>query len=591
MGAFVPPKPEPTATGTLEATPLVHLLLYASDKALKGTVELTSSAGETASIFLVDGNPAKVKTSEPGPYLGGVLLELGYLTDEQHTQSLTDLARAKAAGTALHGHRLLLAGTVNVLKLEAGVREQLSRKLRQIAAMPGETSFAFYEGFDGLRGWGPDATRGFDAQPMLLPMLRENRPTSHVALALERLGTSHLRFTSAADLARLGLGPEERAAAQMLRVRPMNAAELTGACGLPPAEAQLLIYLLVVTGQIEVIRARSSPKAATPAPPSPRPVSMRPPAARPPSARPPSEHPGSVRPAASRPPSRPRQSRAPASPSPPEPSAELAQQLAERRREIVERAASLEHTDDFSLLGLAATATGDEVEAAFFSLAKRWHPDTVPLALADVRDPCARVFARMVEASKTLGSDEKRAHYRSALTAGPASRPRVEGLESTPEAVTSFHKAEACFLRQEYEKAEELCREAVDHDPEKADYQALLAWLLAQKPENRSPDKTNECIQMLDRAIALGERCAKAYFWRGSLYKRIGRSNSAALDFKRAVDLNPHNIDALRELRLYGMRGGDAARPRPTEMNMPKVSLDDADPGKSGVLGRMFKKP
>jgi hypothetical protein len=580
------------ATGTLDATPLAHLLLYLSDKKLSGTVELRAPDDATATIYFVQGDPAKVRTSEPGPYLGGILVELGYLTMDQQSETLADLARAKTAGPALHGQRLLLSGAINVVKLETALREQVARKLRQVAAMPGATTFTFYKGWDGLRGWGQDMERGFDARPMLPPMLREFPLPRHMAAAFERLGSAPLKLTASADPTRLGLSADQRSAAQMMRIRAMNAAELRSAWGLPAAEADLLLYVLVISGQIEVVK----PPVSSKVPAGTAAATTTPPTAPPPSA--PrdrdSEVPTGVRIRAAAPvdrtsalppergsfPPGDRSSSLPGARSPSLPGErasslpERTLSIAERRREITDLAARLDTIDYFTLLGVAQTATGGDVEEAFFAMAKKWHPDGLPPPLQEVRAECARVFARMVEASKTLASDERRAQYAQMIGAGPSSS-RLPNPDANPEAAAQFAKAEACYLRQDYPAAEAACRAAIEYDPDPADYHALLAWVIAQKPENRTPQKTQASIELLDKVIALDPGCAKAYFWRGSLLKRIGKNNSAAVDFKSALELNPNNVDAARELRLYGMRGGDAANPKPTMAGTMPMSPDD----------------
>ena len=101
------------------------------------------------------------------------------------------------------------------------------------------------------------------------------------------------------------------------------------------------------------------------------------------------------------------------------------------------------------------------------------------------------------------------------------------------------------------------------------------------------------CIRMLDKAISLSNRCEKAYFWRGMLYKRLGKMEVAQKDFKRVADMNPRNIDAVREVRLHTMRAsGRGSMPPP-----PPAGRDSSPPGRAtddkkgpNIFGRLFKK-
>ena len=94
---------------------------------------------------------------------------------------------------------------------------------------------------------------------------------------------------------------------------------------------------------------------------------------------------------------------------------------------------------------------------------------------------------------------------------------------------------------------------------------------------------------MLDKAIAMNTRCEKAYFWRGMLYKRLGKTELAARDFRKVGELNPRNIDAAREVRLHTMRAGASGvvqegKTRDSSPPPPKAGE------KPGLLGRLFKK-
>src|SRR5579883_731362 len=473
MGDSTTSRPAPTASGTLAKTPLLHLLVYAFDRRLGGTIELVAPDRRNAAVLFVEGRPAKVRTSEPVAHLGRVLLELGHLTEADLTQSLAELAKAKATGPMLHGTRRVARGTIDTSKLKAALIEQTARKLRHVAAMPAETIYAYYDAFDALRGWGGEG-EPVDPVPLLWGMLLEYPPWERVSAALATISASQLRLAPGADLERLGLHKDERTAAELLRSRPLRASELPRVGRLNDRTAQLLAYLLLVTRQVEVLAPpqaaatpsvgpAGSPSAAPPATaaaaasprpvvtPSPRPAvtpSPRPavtPSGRPaatPSARPaarPSDQPAATSmPPSSGAPTRTRSPQPAAPSSPPEPPPSLAPELVERWREIVERSATIDRADYFIMLDLARDATREDIEAAFFALVKRWHPDRLPPELAPVREACSRVFARMSEAHATLTSDDKRAQYMRLLADGSGSPETQATLARVVDAATSF---------------------------------------------------------------------------------------------------------------------------------------------------------
>jgi tetratricopeptide (TPR) repeat protein len=561
-------RPTPTASGTLARTPLLHLLLYALDRKLTGTIELYSRDERNAVVVFQGGEPRKVRTSEAVAYLGQVLVQLGHIPEDALGPSLAELAKRKSAGPALHGAVLLEQGLIDRSKLQAGLAAQIVQKLHFVASMPGETAYVYYDRTDALQGWGGDDGATVDPTPHLWSLLREHPPWDQVRATLARVAPSLLRLARGADVTRLRLSADETAAISVLGVRPLRVAELARAGGLDEETTQLLAHLLLVTKQVDVLNP------AEIGPPSSGRLSSRPPP-RPP--------------AASQPPVPPQTSPVPAQNAAPPP-AGLSPELAERKKEILERAATIDRADYFMMLDLARDATKDDVEGAFFALAKRWHPDRLPAELASVKDACSRVFARMSEARSTLADEEQRARYMRLLSDGSGTPETQDAVVKVIEASQNFQKAEVYFKRHDLAQAEAHCRLALEADGTQPDYVALLAWLLAQKPENASPAKTAESIKMLDAAVSMGaRRCEKGHYWRGMLNKRIGRTDLAAKDFKRAMELNPRNIDAAREVRLHQMRSSGSA-PAPERPSPDAPRPEDAAKNNS-IFGRLFKKP
>jgi DnaJ-domain-containing protein 1 len=597
-------RPAPAATGTLAKTPLANLLLYMFDKRLSGTLELLAPDRRTATVIFVAGQPAKVRTSESVAYLGRVLHELGFLTEEQLTRSLADLAKQKAVGPRLHGELLMGQGLVDEAKVTKGLHEQVARKLRHAAGLPQDTAYAYFDGYQALATWGGPATSGIDPYGILWSMLREHPPADQVAAALQKVGASALRVRGQ-DLPRLGLSGEELKVIELMREHPLSVDEMMRAGQLNERTARLLAYMLLATKQVDVLPAER--RTSNPPPPGKLARPPTPLAAMKPATPMTGMRPSSPMTAAAARSSNPMQAARPSGPvdgarvsslpaarasSPPgartsvePPPPGLSPELTERWREIADRAATIDRADYFSMLDIARDATAQDIEAAYFALAKIWHPDRLAPELGPVRDACSRVFGRMSEARATLADPKQRERYMKLLADGSGSPEAQETVARVVDASTAFQKAEVCFKRNDLVQAEEFCRRAIDLDDSQADYQALLAWLLALKPENQSGEATLTSIRMLDKAIKMNERCEKGYFYRGMLYKRLGKGEMATRDFKQASELNPRNIDAVREVRLHTMRGGSSERERDSSPPPPKA----ADKG-GGLFGRLFKK-
>ena len=82
----------------------------------------------------------------------------------------------------------------------------------------------------------------------------------------------------------------------------------------------------------------------------------------------------------------------------------------------------------------------------------------------------------------------------------------------------------------------------------------------------RAPDApVDDLIKLCDHAISrTASGCELAYFAARTLKSGIGRIESAIVDFKNAYELNPKNLDAAREVRLYEMRRAKMSEQRRT---------------------------
>ncbi len=593
--------PPPTAEGTFARTPFVQVLVYVLERSLTGTIEIIHPAGPWASILVLEGHPSKWRTSEPVAYLGGVLHELGYIDDVTLNASLASMAKERK----LHGQILLAAGKITEAQLQDGLRAQLARKIEHLFDWPPETTFAYYDGFDGLHAYGTDDNIQLDPAPIVWAAIRTQPPWEHVHAALTRVGGNALRISPAAELERFELSREERSAAELLRVTPMRVHELVATKLLSASTAQLLAYCLLITKQVELVavskteaQARDSASLArvqlaqVPQPPRPAVVEERSPLRNDPRAL------SSPSPPMPTPSLSPSPVIVPEAPKPkPGPPPVLGPQHEQRKAEIVARMRSIKSEDYFQMLGVGQEAPAEQVQQVFLGLAKAWHPDRLPAAIADVRDACATVFSHMSEAHQTLMDPKRREEYMHLLKDGGATPDEQAQVQAVLEAATNFQKAEFFLRRGDLKEAEALCRKAHDADSKPPEYMAMLAWLESLKPENQGPKATLERIAMLDTAIAANDRLERAYFYRGMLYKRVGNQHAAARDFRQAADLNPRNLAAVREVRLFEMRRSRGSIPPPAPGEGRRTSMIPGAPSRpppsskgDGLFGKLFKK-
>jgi tetratricopeptide (TPR) repeat protein len=695
-----PPLPAPTAQGSFAKTPLPHLVVYALERGLSGTFELTFNGASAATMLVVQGFPAKLRTTDGVFYLGDVMVELGMISPEHLAASLQRLQESPR----LQGQLLKEMGVVDDERIEAAVRAQLKRKLEHLFTLPAETTYAYYDAIDLLQRYGGPPTP-IDPLPVLWRGVKQAPSWEHVDATLRRVGGMAVRLTPAAhaQIGRLELTRPEMQAIDMIAQRPARVVDIANSKLVGPSIAQQLVYFLVITKQVDLLEAGSmrppaagpnpnqtarlqaagaqsqtgqtvarvqlqarpvaraplvveetmaaspanderasipgtdapkpgaapSPLGATfgsPPPPPAAPVdgvegiaslitstisaslapgmsgslasSLPPPPVPGPAPLPampaPPRAPSVSGMAAVVPPAPPSSSRA-ASNAPPAAPSQPRQLTAEQnalKTKILERAEQITSQNYFQMLGVEKDAPPDVCQKAFFALAKVWHPDRLPPALGDVKDACSKVFTHITEANATLSDPKRRQDYMTLMKDGGATPDDQAKIQTILEAATEFQKAEILMKRNPTDaQVFDLVKRACGLDPEQVDYMALYTWLEAQLPMWQSKEKTQEKIAVLDKCIQKNPNCERAYFYRAMLYKRIDEGRRAIQDFKRVAEMNPRNLDATREVRLYNMRGGSKAPP-PPGTTAPGASRKPPPQPETlgGLFGKLFKK-
>ena len=567
----------PTAQGSLEATPLGHLLVYGLDRLLTGTLVLEEPTGERHAIYFDEGGPAKAKVQDPVLYLGRVLVEQNAITEEAYQRTL---ATALETGT-LHGQVLLEQGLIDEHALREGLREQLARQVLWMFSLPPATLFGYYDRMNFLEHWGGEGVR---AKPLALIWrgVREYAHAGHLADVLERFGEQLILLHVDAPIRRFRFDRREQSVIDVLRAKPQPLQELLSRGLADPAYVRRLVYAMIITRQLETGIQGVEPIGVDEAPSSSRmPVANVLPAPSIPSPRP-SVSPDAAR-ASSQPPVR-------SAPPPRVDSPELAAFKAEVRERASDGSA-----DYYELLGVAPDAIPSVIQAAFFQLAKKWHPDRLGPDLADVRELATKVFARMSEAHQILSDPNRRKEYDDLREEGGGSAEEQEQVQRVLRAATAFQKAEVLMKRNNNVAALEEARRALELDPSQADYIALLAWV----ESSQLNANLEEILARIEKAQRMEPNNTRIRWYRGSILKRLGKNGKAVGDFRFIVENDPRHVDAQREIRLYEMRkaeqrrtGQKAISDRPSGQPGPRSSLPPANAksGDGGRFGKWFKR-
>jgi len=196
----------------------------------------------------------------------------------------------------------------------------------------------------------------------------------------------------------------------------------------------------------------------------------------------------------------------------------------------------------FTRLGLAETASRDEVKQAYLAIAKQFHPDRFSAAaLADVAGTVRDFFTAVNAAYETLSDDRKRAEYLRSLQG--IGKERAEGAR------VDFQKAEACFRTRDFARARGFYESAIRADP-RPEYQAALAHVFLVDPQGRDRDRARA---LLDEATR-DPKCDRAFYAAGILARDEGDDGRAERMFRAALEANGRHAEAIRELRLLQAR-------------------------------------
>jgi hypothetical protein len=245
---------------------------------------------------------------------------------------------------------------------------------------------------------------------------------------------------------------------------------------------------------------------------------------------------------------------------------------------VRERARRIDAEEPHTTLGVRAGASTEATRAAYFRLARLWHPDKLPPELAEVRGECEHVFARLGAAHRSLSP---------ALSAPPASmhpgsvgpgslfprsmRPGATGPASVhpggprPGSIAprgdgalagrpTMWDVDTALARGDLKVAETHARVLVNGGAEGPTARAVLVWCGIGAGTLTDPEGLELAHAMLDRLLTGDPECTRALFYRGQIAKRLGRGDAAARDFRKVVRLDPTNLDAQREVRLHPVR-------------------------------------
>jgi curved DNA-binding protein CbpA len=528
-----------------------ELLATAMQTAMTGELRLQSD-GRSLHVFFNQGKPVTTSGDlAPDDRMGDILVERGVLRQSELKRGLE--AQSQATARPLLGAVLVRDASLDPDEVKRAVQEQVLRRLR--AAIP--LTEGSWSVFPGERGPTKEIGVAADLTTFLLTEFPGLVSSAEVRDVADRLLGKAVRLREGGAGALAQTAQAGTAALLKYLERPRKPDQLERATGARRA-TRIVLRQLELLGRLETLpigRAIPIPSATllkgqafsftAPADPDPPRAAT--------AAPPDSDDDG-------------------AAPPPPVVDADAKQLI----RSIRQLHAKLGQQNHFEVLGVTERSDAKLLREQYRTLAKRYHPDSLPKTVGDDVAQMARdVAARINEAYTTLSNDRSRAEYEALL----ADR-RIQGdarrAELVRDAEVKAQMGVVMLRKRNFAKAREYFRYATEADPVTPLYKAQLAYAMhADARFDRKEAFEKGYPLLLDALKALGDKNGQVHYWMGLMLKDQDRLKEALAHFKKAHRIDKNDTDAGREVRLV-------------EGRLAKLA-DEAKKG-TGSLSRFFKR-
>ncbi len=247
-----------------------------------------------------------------------------------------------------------------------------------------------------------------------------------------------------------------------------------------------------------------------------------------------------------------------------------------RLRAELERVQSCE--DYFAVLEIHWDASESEYRKAWFRQAQQWHPDRWQSESEAARALVDELFASLNEAWSTLGDAGAREAYINSVIHGIQSEEELamEKVRAILAAEDQFKAGLQRFHRGDLVGAHEYFKTAHEMVPEESEFQAYYGFTFFKTHWGRDNDRAQEGVTLIKAAIDNHVKLDAGWVLLGKVFREVGKQKACVNAFKRALEMNPGNAEAERELKR--------------QVQTMKKDVEKKKDDKPGFFGRFFGK-
>jgi tetratricopeptide (TPR) repeat protein len=515
--------------GTLKRVPFARLLrrLYES-KATGQLLLLRDATKKDATkkiVTFAEGYPTSVKSNVLAECLGQILVDRKLITDRALAESLDRMKTEKRQ----QGQILVEMGALSPYNLQRALVEQVETKLLEVFAWP-DGKFMFKEGGDATEG------RRLERPPaaLILEGIRRHYDDGRQQNVLDAYAGQAVALSPDPVLRLQDVTSDPAAIGYIDSIDGNeNIDQILGRAPIARSEARLLLVALGESGMITHAEGPSARRRGLPT--ATAPLSS---------------------------PAFGLASGVVAAVAPPQATGPLAGGALSMVAETVRT------QDYFWSLGLERDATAADIDRAYDTHARAFHPDRYRHSPDEDRKLAQEIFDRFSEAHRTLRDPARRRTYLARLVRGVVTTPDTmatageitTGVELTPPtmpaptsasnaAARALYEAGLAHLRaRRHHEAVEAFRQAARLVPNEAEFRASLGWaLFREAPADARAGRA--ALAELRRAVQLDPRNRRAAEYLAQIHAQTGQPELAIQELERLLALDPSATEAAEELR------------------------------------------